>query len=426
VSSRGDLRWNFAAGVIDAAGWGTAMGLISATTVLPLFVQQLTESPFAVGMIQASMLFGWLLPGIATAGWVDRQPQVKASVMWVAALERLALFVVAPACLLLGPWNRSALLSVFFACWFIMNAAVGANTPGYYKLIATTIPAELRGRLYGFGGAISGLLGAAAALGSGKLLQGGFPNGFAACFAAAWFLMTVSVIPIGFMRERPQPLEHLPPPEPPWRAVRLILEDRRLLWLCVAAGLFSLNGMAGAFYTLYALQRFHASAETVAQFTAVLMAVRTVAYLLVGWLGDRYGNRLVLQLSTGAGLAAAALALLAPDLGWMYPVFAWSEVAGLGWGVCSMNYVLELAPPARSGTYTAVYSLFSGPLRILAPLLGGLLVQLSGFLPLFATALLGTLISLVLLLLWVPEPRNERQPAQGTGCRTEPTSTHPL
>src|SRR6476469_6967423 len=99
MSRRRDLLWNFSAGVIDAAGWVTGMGLISATTLLPLFVRQLTDSPVAVGMIQAGMLLGWLLPGILTASWAEGLPRVKPAVMWIAALERLALFLMAPLCL---------------------------------------------------------------------------------------------------------------------------------------------------------------------------------------------------------------------------------------------------------------------------------------------------------------------------------------
>ena len=72
-----NLRWNFGAAVIDAGGWGVGMSLVSATTILPLFVSKLTDSPLAVGMIQAVMLFGWLLPGILVSGWVEALPRVK-------------------------------------------------------------------------------------------------------------------------------------------------------------------------------------------------------------------------------------------------------------------------------------------------------------------------------------------------------------
>ncbi len=407
MSNPRTLRWNFSAAVIDAAGWNVGMSLASPTTILPLFVRQLTEEPLWVGMIQAVMLFGWLVPGILVAGWVERLPRVKVSVVAIAAVERAMLLLLAPLCVWLGRTNRPALLMAFFACWGIMHACVGANTPGYYKLIAKTIPAELRGRLYGIGGAISGVLGAGTALAAGWLLQRrGFPDGYAACFLGAFAAMALSFLPVAFMREAEQPPDAVPERIGIRQALGLVRADPRLYWLGVAVALFSLNTMAGSFYALYAIQRFGAGAAAIGEYTAVQMGTRVVAYLLVGWIGDARGNRSALLISTLAGTIAAALALGAPGGGWMWAIFAWNEVATLGWGVCALNYVLELCPPERSGTYTAVYGVLSGPFRVVLPLFGGALAGSIGFPPLFAAAALGGVAALLVLLARLPEPRH--------------------
>lgn len=413
-----DLRWNFVAAVIDAAGWGVGMGLISATTILPLFVQRLTDSPVAIGMIQATMLFGWLIPGILVSGWVERLARVKPSVMWIAAVERVALLLMAGLCV----WSpdRTVLLWGFFACWSVMNACMGANTPGYYKLIAKTIPAEMRGRLYGIGGAVSGLLGMAAALPAGWFLQNwGFPRGFAACFLAAFFVQSLTVLPLGVMREAAQPPEHAALRLGMLRSLRLVREDRRLAWLVAALALFSLNQMAGGFYTLYAIQRFHAGAEAVAVFTAVAMGGRTVAFLAVGWMGDRFGNRAAIRFATLCGVGAAALAVAAPDVRWLYYVFALNEAAVQGWGVCAMNYVLELCRPERASTYTAVFGVLSGPFRVVLPVVAGGLVGVLGFRAVFAAAVVGGVLAYALLMTRVPEPRREAGTASAEGLRPQ-------
>ena len=402
-----DVRWNFRAAVIDACGWGVGMGIISPATFLPLFVQRLTPSPLAVGMIQAVMMLGWLGPGILSSPWVERLPRVKLSVMCIAALERSMLLLMGILCFALGRSQPQALLLGFFACWTVMNTAVGVNTPGYYKLIAKTIPASLRGRLYGIGGAFSGLLGTGAALLAGLFLRWwDFPTGFGACFLAAFVFHTLSVTPLAFIREPVQAEEAAPEHKNPWRTFREVAADRRLLWLCAALALFSLNAAASAFYTSYAIQRFHAGPQAVAGFTAALMAARTVASMLAGWLGDHHGNRAAMLSATVAGILAAGVAAWAPGLGWIYLVFALNEVAVQGWGVCSINYVLELCPPERSGTYTGVFALLSGPLRVGLPLVGGLLVESAGYGVLFVTAVVGGALALAALLARVPEPRN--------------------
>jgi MFS family permease len=408
MKERRDLRWNFSAAVIDAAGWGLGMAFISERTVLPLFVAQLTSSPAAVGLIQTITLLGWLLPGILISGWLERQPRVKHSVMWLALGERVFLALLIPLCLWLGPWNRPGLLLAFFVCWLGMNALMGANMPGYYKLIVKTIPPEARGRMYGIGGALAGLMGVAAAPLCGWLLSTqGFPGGFAACFAAATVAMTVTVLPLGFMREAAQPPEATPERASVRQTLSLLRHDPRLPWLAAAMALFSLTQTAGGFYTTYAIQRFGAGPEAVAGFTAAQMVARTVGFLLAGWVGDHRGNRAALRLATACGVAAAVLALVAPGLGWMYAVFVLTEVAIVGWSVCSINYVLELCPTERSGSYTAVFNLVSGPLRALLPLLGGLLAAALGYGPLFWAAILGGMLSLALLAGRITEPRHD-------------------
>src|SRR5262245_21792436 len=103
-----DVRWNFIAAVVDAAGWGLAMGLISATTFLPLIVRQLSGSTFDVGLISAGLAIGWYVPGILVARYVERLARVKRYVMVLATIERLFLLMVVPLIYLFGPTRRDA------------------------------------------------------------------------------------------------------------------------------------------------------------------------------------------------------------------------------------------------------------------------------------------------------------------------------
>ncbi len=406
------MRWNFGAAVIDAAGWGLGMGIIAYSTILPLFVGHLTRSPLAVGLIQAVMHCGWLLPGILVAGWWERMPRVKRPLMVIAGLERVQLLLIAPLCLWLGPRHPEWLLFAFFLSWAVMNGAIGANMPGYYKLIAKTIPADLRGRLYGIGGAASGLLGMLSVIPASYFLrEWGFPAGFAACFVTAFCVHTLTVLPLAFIREPVQPLEATPTTTT--RSVmRLIRDDRRMTWISIAVALSSVNGIAGAFFAIHAMQRFQAPDELIVGFTTVVMGAKTVAFLLAGWLGDRHGNRTALIVATLAG-TAGALAATGPSLAWLYVAFALNELSVQGWGVCSQNYVLELCPPERASSYTAAFGLYTGPFRVLAPLAAGALATVTGYGPVFILAALGGVATLAILITRLEEPRRLAAPTAG-------------
>jgi MFS family permease len=398
-------RWNFSAALIDAAGWGLGMGVISHDTFLPLFVTELRGSDYAVGWIKTLLAFGWYVPGVLVAGMIERKLRVRSFVMTLAVAERLFLLAMVPLCLWLGPANRTALLWAFLLCWGGMTFTMGCNSPSYMKLIAKTVPPEWRGRLYGVGGALAGLLGVLGAQLAGWLLTTlGYPGGYAACFAVAFFIQTVTVLPLGFMRE---PAGEAAPPKAHRAAdlVQLLRDDRVLQGFIVVGILFGANIMATAFYTKYALVRFKAGVEMVALFTTVLMVASVVSNLLCGIVGDRTGNKRLLELGLMTGVVAPLLAWMAPSAAWLIPVFALNQVAVTSWGIAQINYVLELCGPERAATYSAVAGLLIGPFRAAAPLLGAWLAQDAGYGPLFGVSAALTLLALVVSHRWLLEPR---------------------
>jgi MFS family permease len=400
-----DRRWNFTAALIDAAGWGLGLGIVSPDTFLPLFVSDLHGSHYGVGLIKTLLAFGWYVPGIFVAGMIERRARVKPFVMALAVVERSFLLAMVPLCLWLGLADRRALLWAFFLCWGGMTFTMGCNSPSYLKLIAKTVPPEYRGRLYGIGGALAGLLGVLGASLARWLLSGlGYPRGYAACFGVAWLIQTLTVLPLGFLRE---PVGEQAPAEAhrPADLVRLLREDPVLQGFILVGILFAANVMATAFYTEYAIDRFHAGVNQVALFTAVLMAAQVAANLLCGAVGDRQGNKRLLELGLAAGVAAPALAWAAPGITWLYLVFALNQTAVTSWGIAQINYVLELCGPERSATYSAVAGLLIGPFRAAAPLIGAWLVGTAGYRPMFGWCGLLTLLALVISGRWMREPR---------------------
>lgn len=412
--SAAGLRRNATAVVAENAGWHCGMALISERTVLPYFIGQLTPNPAAIGAMQALYLLGWYLPGVLAAPWFERRGRVKAGVLGMAAIERVGTFAIVPLCLWLGPRDRGALLAAFLLCWAIINFAMGARMPGYFQLVTRTIPAEVRGRLFGFAGALGGVLGTLAAGASAYLLATyGFPGGYAACFLAAAVVMALTVTALALVREPEDPpaLRHVEASLT--RPLALLREDRRLAWIAGAVCCFSLPLAAGGFYAAYAAGRFAVGPAEIAAFTAAATLTRTAGNPLLGWLGDRRGNRRALLLATAAGTGAPLLALAAPSLPVMLAVFALSEVALIGWGICATNYVLELCPPSRSATYAAVYHLVIGPFRGLLPLCGGVLAATLGYGLFIGAAAAAGVLTLLVLLLRVSEPRAGGHPVPG-------------
>jgi len=93
-----DVRFNVTVNILDGAFFGVALGFASFTTIIPLFVRQLTDSPELIGLIPAIHSVGWQLPQLLTAGRVRRLTRFKPMVMTMTVFERvpfLGLAVVA-------------------------------------------------------------------------------------------------------------------------------------------------------------------------------------------------------------------------------------------------------------------------------------------------------------------------------------------
>jgi MFS family permease len=205
------------------------------------------------------------------------------------------------------------------------------------------------------------------------------------------------------------------PIDRPSDIVRLLRGDPVLQGFVAVGILFAANLMANVFYTKYAIDRFHAGVDVVGRFTMVLMAAQVVANLLCGAVGDRSGNKRLLELGLMAGAAAPALAAAAPSVEWLYPAFALNQVAVASWGIAQINYVLELCGPERSATYSAVAGLLIGPFRAATPLMGAWLLGVTGYQPLFGLTAALTLLALAVSFRWVSEPRETGMRDQGSG-----------
>ena len=62
-----NYRFNFAVNALDAAFFGLGLGFASFVTVIPLFVNSLTDSTTLIGIIASIQAVGWQLPQLLTS-----------------------------------------------------------------------------------------------------------------------------------------------------------------------------------------------------------------------------------------------------------------------------------------------------------------------------------------------------------------------
>lgn len=415
-ASRSDKQFNFGACLIDAVGWPLGAAFFSQTTLLPTFLRHLGASNTVVGALPALYALLMFLPGLLVAGFVARLRRARGYLFWVALGERLALL---PLVWLTPLWafrHPAWLICALFACFTVHGVALGVNQPAYWVVVAKCIPVHWRGRLFGFAGGLAGLFGLGLDRVLSRLLSGpggGFPLGYSRAFLIGFLILLFSYMPLGIVREPPTAAKPADDPHAGHHG-----RDSLFVWrtntgfrrFLIAQAVFYGATLATPFFVLDAGRRLHAGPAALAGYTATLVLAASFGSLGWGAWGDRSGNKVVLLASTLCAVFAGVGAALAPTAGAFYAVFAASALALAGVGIAGSNVTMEYAGSAREiALYTALYNAVTALPRALAPLLGGLLADLSGghYTVVFLLSAALALLSLVLTLR-VQEPRREQ------------------
>ena len=401
-------KWNFAVNLLDGASFWFGASFISSSTILPLFVSKLTSNPLPLGLLAVIAQSAWFLPQLFTANAVERLSRKKPVVVNLGLfLERLPVWVIVLAALLS---TRSPLLALilFLAsyAWFGLGAGVVATA--WQDLIANCFPVNRRGSFFGltsFFGAGTGAMGAALSMWLLKTFP--FPTNFAYNFAIAavmifisWVFLALTREPLRLVSVRPQSNRQFFSGLP-----GVLRNDRNFRRFLLARSLMALGGMGIGFVTVAAVRRWQVPDSTVGIYTAVLLLGQTVGNLAFGFLADRFGHKLCLELGIASGALGFGLAWLAPSSGWYYVAFALFGIASSAVMVSGILVVMEFCEPQRRPTYVGIGNTCVGLVSIVGPLIGAGLAEM-GYGWLFAVSTGINLVAFALMLGWVREPRH--------------------
>lgn len=294
---------------------------------------------------------GQLPPPLFAAPYITPLARKLPFLLRVTLGERLPWPILALGCVVLAPRAPTAMLVLVVCLLAIFGLAGGVGLPAWMDLVARVTPLRMRGKLFGWSGALSGLLGVGGGLIAERLLATwAFPYNFAACFAAASVCMLISFVALALLRE-PQAEE--PIASVPLRAfVRqlpvLLRRDRDFSLFIVVRILGALGAMAVALVAIYATEQRGLPPSVVGRFTAAMLGTQVITTPLFGMLADRRGYKASLQFALFAQALAMALSLVVTTLGGFAVVFGLIGAATGLLFATTLNMVVEFAPSSTS------------------------------------------------------------------------------
>jgi len=405
--------------VADGVFYAVGLAFAQPDTILPGFIRDTAAaaglSSWAnrlVGLLPLVMASCFIMPQLVTAKMAEGRSLLKKPLIVFAFLERLPwLFMGLMAGLVAGE-HPAAALYLFMALIFMYQFDIGLVYPIWAEFVAKTIPVRRRGLLFGVREGIGGVMGFAVLLAGRPLVARlEYPANYQALFFACFAAFIVSFVPLFFLKEAPAPLE---------RRGRSMRDHFRGLWAAVRKDSALLryfacrwtHGMvqiaAPAFFAMRAVAVLGAAeaAMLTVKLAMVTMLARAVVSVIIGPLGDRFGYKLVLAVSSFTSAAAIAAALAARSVGGFYLAYALATFAHMSFWLGHANYVLELAPLQRRPSYISVDHLAGLPL-VAVPFFGGWLADRFGYTIPFSTGIILALAAGFMFLSVAVDPRRK-------------------
>ncbi len=408
---RDKLHHNAVVNILDGSLFGFGLsGLASYVTIIPLFLSYLTESTALIGFVATLFHIGWQMPQLLTSSYVASLRRYKPMVLTMTLVERLPYFGLALLAFTLPQIDADVALVLALLLLGLQSLGGGFTGTAWQSMISKIMPPHRLGSFFGIQSACVNLFGAGGALLASYILQRlAFPDSFSLLFFLAGLSLLVSFLFLAWTYEPksdPQDVAE----SVKWRQFggrlrQILREDENFRWFLIARGLTAVSLTAISFYTIYGIRRFDMSPELAGVLTSVLLVSNTLSSSVIGWIGDRWGHRRVLISANLLTALAIAIALSAPAVSWLYAVFALTGFVNSAQWSTIMTITVQFGSVAERPYYIGMANTFIAPVTILAPLLGGWLVDAVNFELTFGLFALAGLLSVLVYVFPMEDPR---------------------
>ncbi len=405
-----NLRFNYVIGLVNGAIFGFVDALIAPSLTLAVFITQLGGSSLLVGLMSAIYNGGWFIPQFLIAHRLQQLP-LKKPVYRTAAFVRIVCWLlIVIATFTLGATQPPLLLVVFFVLMTIYALAAGFGGNAFMTIVAKIIPSHRRGSFFGwreFAGTAAGLAAGylvAVALSPERGLV--FPDNFGMIFIVAFGSVGAGLLLFVQARE---PRETITGDGMTFgqqlRAARGVVRTNHLYRRYLATRLVLAAGdLATPFYAVFATQQLGAPDSIVGLYIGLTTLAALLATPLLSWLSDHRRLNWVLVLAAGTtpliplialGFAAFGGSRASPVA--FSVIFLFYGVARTAANISFPTYLLNLAPASSRTLYIGFTNTMLG-IATFIPVIGGTVLELFGYVPLFVITFITAAIGFYLAL----------------------------
>lgn len=385
--------------------------------IMPGFVYTLTDSGTLRGILPLISRAGRSLPQFIVAHWIGRLRRKWPAFFVASLVMTLAWAGLAGVIFFFSEANSRLILITFFLTYAVHWIANGNANLLEGVLQGKLIPYQRRGRLLAASNSVGCVLAIVAVY---FLLQKWLDSGnsgYSMIFGMTAILFFISTISLLALKEPPDIVESESDSFGTFisNSAAIVLKDKNFRRLIYVISMFHAFHFLFPHYAVFGMQSLGLGEGSFIQFLIAQNAVNALGSLLMGYMADRNGNKIVLGILVAAGgcipLLAMGIAAMPPPVGrklyWI--VFACIGVAPVLMRII-VNYVLEICPEEKHSQYLGTLNLMLILPTMGSPLVGYLIDRIS-FRPVF-TACSIIVFCGALLSLKLDEPRRQIEVAK--------------
>lgn len=377
------LRRNFFVNVAEGALSNQVNAVfLSQSAVLPLFLVQLSDARWVLGVLSAIAYLNFF-PQLLGAAFTASSRQFWPSFQRQMLVCRLSLLFLALAPWLPDPWA----LPAFLLCFAGYCLVCGFALPVWNEFMAFVIPSEVRGRFLGWRIALGSALGLGGTWIVSRLLLLPGRGGFVACFSIAACLYFLGFFLIRQTRFDWEAVDRERVAQVPFREEvrRLLTQGRDFRRYVLCRGLLAVGLGANAFYLVHGMTVFRLSPSQASLFALAFTVAPGLSAMGWGRVVDRWGAWRVLAVMALVIACAHLVLLRATSLGFFALCLFLIGTGTVLFTIGDRKWLSEV-DCAHRGAAIGLFNLLLLPVIVLSSLLAGFSAEAWGLGTVFRVA----------------------------------------
>lgn len=393
------FKRNFVFFVLDNVFFCFVISILSQVTILPYFVESLTDSKVAVALIPALAIIGYnITPFLGTLHCV-RSHHKRRLMMWLSVIQRITIALIALSAGIVKVSSPTVSLVLFLVAYLLYNMSNGYMAPIWNQVFASAINRK-RGLYVGLNSSLGSILGFLFGFVVADILANiAYPNNFIYMFGVATIAGIISTTCLGQVKvvEDPSEVNSEFTLKKLFSKIPDILKTDVKYKRFLSARIFiALGEISFSFFVGKMILDFAAGDSTVGTANIIIMIFQAIFSIIWGVLGDKKGFNIVFIGIGIVGLTASILALTAPTVVVYLACFAMVGMIMRSIQDANTNCILHYSPPDSVSLYSSLTALILLPFNGILVIIIGAFADILGYPIIFITSGLGFLIGAIL------------------------------